>query len=245
MIDIKNLEFRYGNERAIDNINLNIPKNTTCAIIGPSGCGKTTLLYTLAGLKKNFKGTIKIDNKELGGIRQKTGVILQDYGLLPWKTVKSNVALGLRVRNISKDIIKENVDNILEELGIYSLRDKYPSSLSGGQKQRVAIARTLITNPDLLLLDEATSALDAMTKEHLQNVILKIYKKKPITLVFVTHSIEEAVFLGQRIVIMEKGKIKHEMDNPYFGMESIRSKIDYYNKCLEVRKYLKAGEGIE
>jgi len=245
MIQVRNLNYSYGSDVALSNINLDIEENTTCAIIGPSGCGKTTLLYLLAGLIDVTEGEIYIKNERVKGSRRETGVILQDYGLLPWKTVWGNIALGLKVRGMSKEQINKEVDEILRELDIQDLKHKYPAQLSGGQKQRVTIARTLVIKPDLLLLDEFTSALDAMTKENIQNLILKIYKKKPVTIVFVTHSIEEAVFLGQKIVIMEKAKIKRIIENPYFGDVEIRSRIDYYNICLEVRRWLEEGKTNE
>ncbi|MCM0647756.1 ABC transporter ATP-binding protein [Clostridium swellfunianum] len=243
MIQIKNLSYSYGNETALKNINLNIYKNTTCAIIGPSGCGKTTLLYIIAGLLKSCDGNVEINETELKGVRKETGIILQNNGLLPWKTVWDNVVLGLKARGVHKTITAEKVDAILEELNIIEHKHKFPEQLSGGQKQRVSIARTLVTEPDVLLLDEASSALDAITKEHIQNLILSIYKKKPMTMMLVTHSIEEAVFLGQKIVVMERSAIKHIIDNPYFGDENIRSKPEYYSICAEVRQWLYEGEG--
>lgn len=239
MIEIRDLHISYGKEVALDNVNLHIGKNTTCAIIGPSGCGKTTLLYTIAGLKKPNKGTIYINGQELNNVRKNTGVILQNYGLLPWKTVWNNVSFTLLARNVSRDDAISRAENILKDLGIYEYKDKYPSELSGGQKQRVAIARTLALEPDLLLMDEPSSALDAMTKEHIQNIILNIYKQKPTTLVIVTHNIEEAAFLGQKIVIMGKANIIHTMDNPYFGKDRLRENIDFYRFCLEVRKWIR------
>lgn len=241
MIDIRNLSFSYGSDKALDDISLNVDKDTTCAVIGPSGCGKTTLLYLLAGLLNMDKGKVHINGENVKGSRLETGVILQDYGLLPWKTVKDNVALGLIVRGLSKENIDRAVESILEDIDILELKNKYPAQLSGGQKQRVTIARTLVTKPDLLLMDEATSALDAMTKEHIQNLLLKLYKKKPTTILFITHSIEEAVFLGQKIVIMEKSRIKKIINNPFFGDAKIRTKIEYYNICLKVRKGLEEG----
>ncbi len=239
MIDIKDLHISYGKEVALDNVNLHIKKNTTCAIIGPSGCGKTTLLYTIAGLIKPNKGIIYINGQELNSIRKNTGVILQNYGLLPWKTVWNNVSFALLTRNDIKNDAIIKTENILKELGIYEYKDKYPSELSGGQKQRVAIARTLALEPDLLLMDEPSSALDAMTKEHIQNIILNIYKQKPTTLIIVTHNIEEAAFLGQKIIIMDKANIIHTMDNPYFGKDKLRENIDFYSFCLEVRKWIR------
>lgn len=238
MIRVKGLGVSYGKERALDGIDLHIPRDTTCAVIGPSGCGKTTLLYALAGLMEPSEGEVVIDGQPQRGIRSSTGMILQSAGLLPWKTVWKNVALGLKARKVDKKTIDERVGSILHELDMLEHKDKYPAELSGGQKQRVAIARTLVTRPDILLLDEASSALDAITKEHIQDLVLKLYKKNPVTMVLVTHSIEEAVFLGQKIVIMEKAAIKQVVDNPYFGDEDIRSKPDYYDICLKIRKYL-------
>ncbi|MGL5353771.1 MAG: ABC transporter ATP-binding protein [Clostridium sp.] len=241
MIEIENLKFNYDKELVLDNINLSIEKHTTCAVIGPSGCGKTTLLYCLAGLLASEEGKIIINDKEIIGIRRETGVILQHNGLLPWKTVWDNVALGLKSRNVDKKIIKTKVDEILNSLGIFEQRNKVPGQLSGGQKQRVAIARTLITEPDLLLLDEASSALDAITKEGIQNIILDTYNSRKITLVMVTHNIEEAVFLGQKIIVMNNGKIKDIVENKYFGNEDIRSKPEFYDICIKVRKLLYEG----
>ena len=242
MITIEDLGLKYDTETALKNINLHISKNSTCAIIGPSGCGKTTLLYALAGLLSTDEGQVYINNEKLNGIRKSTGVILQNGGLLPWKSAWDNIALGLLSRGVDKQEVEKRVNAIMEELGMTEHKEKFPAQLSGGQRQRVAIARTLVMKPDLLLLDEASSALDAITKEHIQNLLLKLYKKQPMTLVMVTHSIEEAVSLGQSIVVMEKASIKHIIDNPYFGDIDIRSKPEYYNICQEVRKWLYEGD---
>jgi len=245
MIDVKNLAVHYDSERALDDVSFAIEKNTTCAIIGPSGCGKTTLLYCLAGLLAPKAGNVSVNGQPIEGIRKETAVILQDYGLFPWKTVWKNVSLGLQVRGIDKKQMKQLVEDILRELGIEQYKHKYPMELSGGQKQRVAIARALALKPDLLLMDEPSSALDAITKEHLQNLILKLYKAHPMTIMLVTHSIEEAVFLGQRIIIMDKGKIRAILDNPYFGDEDLRNKQDFYDVCLKVRQSMNSGEQNE
>jgi NitT/TauT family transport system ATP-binding protein len=242
MIQVSGLGVSYGSEIALKGVDLNIPANTTCAVIGPSGCGKTTLLYTLAGLLPPCEGQVLINGEALRGIRRETGVILQHGGLLPWKTVFRNVALGLKVRGYDKDVIDRKVSSVLTGLGIYEHRNKYPAQLSGGQKQRAAIARTLVLEPDLLLIDEASSSLDAITREHLQDLILRLYIKRQMTMVLVTHSIEEAVFLGQKIVVMERACIKQTIDNPFFGDENLRSKEEYYRLCLELRKCLDGGE---
>ena len=238
MIRVRNLGVNYGSEIVLKDINLDIPKNKTCAIIGPSGCGKTTLLYTIAGLLQPSAGKVLINGEERKEIRRETGVILQNGGLLPWRTAWENVSLGLEARNLDKNMINQKVDSIMKELGILEHKNNFPAKLSGGQKQRVAIGRVLVLEPDLLLMDEASSALDTINREHIQNLILKLYKKNPTTMVMVTHSIEEAVFLGQSIVIMKRTKIKHIIENPYFGDEDIRSKPNYYNICQEVRKRL-------
>lgn len=239
MISLSDLTVRYGSETALDCISLQIQKNKTCAIIGPSGCGKTTLLYTMAGLLSPDSGEVVIEGQKIRSVRRKTGVISQSGGLLPWKTARENVALGLKARGVPKNEIFRRVSAILEELGILEHQNKYPAQLSGGQKQRVSIARTLVLEPDLLLMDEASSSLDALTREHIQNLILRLYLKNPTTLVLVTHNIEEAVFLGQTIVIMERAAIKRVIENPYFGNEDIRSSTEYYHICKEVRSWLK------
>ncbi len=238
MIEVENLGVCYGEERALDNFSLSIEKNTTCAVIGESGCGKTTLLYALAGIIKPKSGSITISGQKLNDVRKSTSLILQDYGLLPWKNAWDNIAFPLRARGFIKDKVNAKVSTVLKSLGIEDCADKFPGELSGGQKQRVAIGRAIVLEPDLLLMDEASSALDAIIKEHLQNLILKIYKEQKITLVMVTHNIEEAVFLGQKIVVMDKGKIRHILQNTYFGTEDYRNNPEFYKMCIKVRAWL-------
>lgn len=239
MIKLLDVSFKYGNEKILDHIHLTIEDQTTCAIIGASGCGKTTLLMLLAGLLKNQEGTLTLHGNPINGVRQNTGLILQDLGLLPWKTVYQNVELALIHSQLPKPAIKKKISLLLTSLGLDAHQNKYPHQLSGGQKQRCAIARTLIREPDLLLLDEATSALDDLTKENLQKLILSLYHSKPTTLVFVTHSIEEAVFLGKQIVVMDKGKILTTIHNPLFGRVDAKEDLAFYKKCLEIRKFLR------
>ncbi len=238
MIEVNQIDVHYQQEKVLNQVSLTLEKHCTYAVIGASGCGKTTLLYTLAGLKQPTSGTITIDGQPLTGIRQSTGLILQDYGLLPWKTVWDNIAFPLKTRGFGKHEIVQKVGAFLKSLGMKNYSNKLPGELSGGQKQRVAIGRTLALEPDLLLMDEASSALDAMTKEHIQNLILSIYKQRLLTLVMVTHNIEEAVFLGQKIIVMQNGNIRHIMDNPQFGLENSRSSLAFYRTCLELRAWL-------
>ncbi len=239
MIQLQNISYAYENEIVLDNITLSIEKNTTCAIIGASGCGKTTLIYLLTGILKNQCGTIVIDKEELTKIRPTTAVILQSYGLLPFKTVYENVSLGLKVKKkFTKNEIQQKTLEVLSELNIIELKNKFPTQLSGGQKQRVAIARSIVLSPDLLLMDEPSSALDTMTKENIQNLILQIHQRRNITIVFVTHNIEEAVFLGQKIVVMKKRKIHTILENANCGSNDYRNQPAFYEKCSEVRKCL-------
>ena len=235
MIKVSDLDFSYQNEKVVKNINFSINEGKSLAIIGPSGCGKSTLIYLLAGLLEPDHGTIKINGKIINNIREKTGVILQNYGLFPWKTVFANVALGLKVRDYDKNKVNKIVENALEKMGIRDLSSKYPAELSGGQNQRVAIARSLVLNPDLLLMDEPFSALDALTREEMQNLILKIHKENNLSYLIVTHNIDEAVFLGQEIAVMKDGEFIHMIDNPYFGDLKLREKEEFFKLCKELR----------
>lgn len=231
MIKIDNLVVTYGKEVVLKEVSLDISKGTSYAIIGPSGCGKTTLLYTMAGLIKEQSGKIEID-------RDKVSLILQNLGLFPWKSSEENIMMGLKRSSLSKDDKLGKVGQLLKELEIEDIRKKYINELSGGQKQRVAIGRTLINNPEILLLDEATSALDAMTKEKIQELLLEIHLKRKNTMVIVTHSIEEAVFLGEKIIVMIDGSIKEVIENQYFGDREIRKKQEYFHVCNKVRSAL-------
>lgn len=238
MIQIEDLRIAYGAEAALDGLTLAVAAGTTCAVIGASGCGKTTLLYALAGLIHPGRGQIDIDGQPLSGIRPATSLVLQDLGLLPWKTAYQNIAFALAARGCAPLERNERVQSMLQSLGIADCADKYPSELSGGQKQRVAISRALVLEPDLLLLDEPSSALDALTRERIQDLILSAWQAHPITLVLVTHNIEEAVYLGQQIVVMADGRIRQTIMNPCFGREHLRDDLAFYQTCLLVRRAL-------
>lgn len=212
MIDIHDLTFHYPNGAPVfERFSLSFTRGETWSVIGPSGCGKTTLLYLLAGLRPITGGQILIDGAPLTRPRPRTGLILQDYGLLPWATVRQNVALGLKVRDFygpdgthaPRDLpTAVNVDSWLERLGIAAIADKYLAQISGGQRQRTAIARTLILQPDLLLMDEPFSSLDAVIREDLQRLTLELCAEQNLTLVMVTHAIEEAAVMGQKILVL-------------------------------------------
>lgn len=226
MIKIENLKVRYGKEYALDGVSLNFQKGKSYGIIGESGCGKTTLLYLISGLIKEFEGDVSVNGE--------TSLILQNLGLFNWFTVEKNIELGIKEK-LTKEDMKKKVNEVLTNLSLETQRKKYPKELSGGQKQRVAIGRTLISNPEILLLDEATSSLDSINKENIQDLLLDIKKSSKNTMIFVTHNIEEAVFLGEEIIVMKKGKVHKIISNPYFGDKDIRRKTEYFNICNKVR----------
>lgn len=241
MIEVKNLDFAYQKEKVLHNINLKVKKGESLAVIGPSGCGKTTLLYLLAGLEQADRGTININSQPLAGIRARSGVILQDYGLFPWKTVYNNLALGLKVRKTKAQKIKTKINSVLKRLKISELKNSYPAELSGGQKQRVAVGRSLVLAPDLLLMDEPFSALDALTREEMQNLILEIHSRENFTFVLVTHDIAEAAFLGHKIAVIKAGKIVEVLENPHFGEQDLREKKEFFELQKRLRKLMSLG----
>ncbi len=240
MIEIKNLSFGYkSNELLLKNLNLIISKEQKISIIGRSGCGKTTLLMLLAGIISDYEGRIIINNENLTEMRSETGVVFQNGGLFPWKTVYGNLALGLKAKKVDRIEIDRKISRVLKDLGIDNLKNKYLKELSGGQKQRVAIARTLVLDSDILLLDEPSASLDAFTKDNFQNILLKIYNKYQLCSVLVTHDIEEAVLLGQNIVVMKDGKLEKIIDNEeLFGKKDIKNQISFYERCINLRKTL-------
>ncbi|MCQ6962703.1 ABC transporter ATP-binding protein [Methanolobus chelungpuianus] len=195
---------------ALDNVSLDIADKEFVCFIGPSGCGKTTLLRIVSGLDLPDAGEVFVDNERILSPGPKRGMVFQEYSLFPWKSVMDNIIFGPQMRGIRKKDAIEEAQKYLELVGLEQFRDSYPHELSGGMKQRVAIARALANEPEVLLMDEPFGALDAQTRNTLQHELLSIWQKKNITILFVTHSVDEAVFLADRIMIMtaRPGKIK-------------------------------------
>jgi ABC-type nitrate/sulfonate/bicarbonate transport system ATPase subunit len=260
MIEVCDLTFAYASGYPVfDRFSWCVEAGEAWAVIGPSGCGKTTLLYLLAGLRQPTEGRsvepsypIRIAGKPLVRPRPTTGLILQDYGLLPWATVRENAALGLRLRkfygpdgrhapaNEIVGIVAERVNLWLERLGIAFIADKYPGQISGGQRQRTAIARTLVLRPDLLLMDEPFASLDAPTREDLQNLTVELQREHKLTTVIVTHNIEDAAFLGERILVLAHPPHRElvVVENPSAGTPGYRTQPAFLDKCNELRRLL-------
>lgn len=219
---IKNLDKSYMvNYKEIEilrNINIHIKKGEFISIVGHSGCGKSTLLKIIAGLEKHNSGSVTLGGKEISEPGTKIGMVFQDHRLLPWLTIKDNISFGLY--DISNDEKEKLVLDHIELVGLKGFENAYPHQLSGGMAQRAAIARALVHKPEVLLLDEPFGALDALTRIQMQREILKIWEKEKTTMILVTHDIDEAIYLGDRVVIMSSrpGKIKNilpvEIDRP-------------------------------
>jgi NitT/TauT family transport system ATP-binding protein len=204
---------------AIEDFSLDVKNGEFVTIVGPSGCGKSTLLNLVAGLSAPDAGEILIDGKRITGPALDRGLVMQSYALFPWRTVVQNIQFGLEIQKVNKKERGRIADEYLELVGLSEFGNRYPHELSGGMQQRVAIARALAYNPKILLMDEPFAAVDAQTRELLQEELLQIWEKTRKTIIFITHSIDEAVFLAQRVAVMSEnpGKIKAivEIDLPH------------------------------
>jgi NitT/TauT family transport system ATP-binding protein len=200
---------------AIENVSLDVAAGEFLVVVGPSGCGKTTLLDILAGLVSPTDGSVRIDGREEKGPSLSRGIVFQQYALLPWRTALSNVEFSLEARGgLSRDERRQSAQHYISLVGLSGFEHHYPHELSGGMKQRVAIARSLAYEPDILLMDEPFGALDAQTREILQEELLALWRRTNKTIIFITHSIDEAVYLGQRVAVMNSrpGRIEALID---------------------------------
>jgi NitT/TauT family transport system ATP-binding protein len=198
---------------ALEDLSLHVERNEFVSIIGPSGCGKSTFLLMLAGLEPATSGRIRIEEKPVAGPDPKRAIVFQEYLLFPWRTVRRNIEFGPKVQGVPEAERKSIGDRLIHLVGLEGFENRYPHELSGGMKQRVAIARALANAPDVLLMDEPFGALDALTREMLQLELLRIWQEARCTIVFVTHSISEAVYLSDRVAVMSNrpGKILSEV----------------------------------
>lgn len=241
MIEARSISKTYENGvAALSNISFKVEEGESCSIIGPSGCGKSTLLFIFSGLLDPTGGEARVNGREMNAdedIRD-IALVLQDYGLFPWKTVYQNISIGLEIRGVDKKRSQQRIGDLLNSLGLEGFENYFPKQLSGGMRQRVAFARALALDPQILLMDEPLSSLDALSREKLQNFLLDLWIKNNITMLLVTHSIEEAVFLGKRIVVLSPrpGEVVSIIDNPNAGFVEYRNKKEFFEKCREVRQ---------
>jgi len=244
MIEVDSLVVEYGRgaeaTRAVDGVSFHVGKGESLALLGPSGCGKTTLLFAIAGLYRPRGGSIRIGDEPIRGPRREIALILQDAGLLPWKTVWQNANLSLRLRG---EYPTKTAADVLGDLGLADAKSRYPSELSEGMKRRVGVARALSTSPSVMLMDEPLASLDALTKERIQNLFLNLWTRHRFSLVLVTHDIEEAAFLGERIAVLTEcpARIKTIVENPEVGdlgyrdTPAFREVVQRLREALEVR----------
>ena len=216
---VENLSHHYPDEytgesvHALEKINLEVFENEFVAIVGPSGCGKTTLLNIIAGLLPYREGQATVDGISIEGPGPDRGVVFQEHAILPWRTVARNIGHGLELRRVAKDEIRQRVQEYINLVGLTGFEDRYPHELSGGMKQRVAVARTLCADPVIMLMDEPFAAVDAQTRITLQDELNRIVMATRKTVLFITHSVEEAAFLGDRCIVFSRrpGEIKTEI----------------------------------
>ncbi|MFI6930950.1 ABC transporter ATP-binding protein [Streptomyces sp. NPDC050287] len=207
MLHLSAVGQHYGDHQVLHDITLSVPDGQLLCVVGPSGCGKSTLLRTIAGLLPAREGTITIAGTPVTGVPDRLAVVFQDYGrsLFPWLTVRDNVALPLRRRGLGRAARRAQADRILDRVGLAGAGRRHPWQLSGGMQQRVAIARALVCRPTLLLMDEPFGSLDAQTREDLEDLLLEVHRTDATTIVFVTHDIDESVYVGDRVVALSPG----------------------------------------
>ena len=229
-----------GEVIALDDFNFDVEPGQSVAILGPSGCGKSTSLLAAAGLRGVTKGQVEVDGVPVTKPRLETALILQDFGLMPWKTVEQNAGLALQVRRIPKAERKARTMQALRQVGLEDFAAMYPSELSGGMRQRLAMARALSCDIDLLLMDEPLSALDALLREEMQNMLRSCWMEQGYAQVLVTHSIEEAVFLGQRVYVMSArpGHVVYTLENDEMISDDWRNNPLFFERCRTLRTVL-------
>ena len=210
-IEVDNLTLDYTNaetgesHRAVERLDLQVAADEFLCVVGPSGCGKSTLLSAIAGFLRPTQGRIAMDGRPITGPGAERGVVFQEYALLPWMTVLDNAALGLKLRGMPKKERYDEARRFLAIANLHGVEHKYPHELSGGMKQRVAVARTLANSPEVMLMDEPFAAVDAQTRMTLQEELGRIAMQSKLTVIFITHSVEEAIFLGDRVAVMTPG----------------------------------------
>ena len=243
MIEVESLTVGYGHADdkvwAVDHVSFEVGKGQSLALIGPSGCGKTSILFALAGLLQPTEGTIRIGGEVITSPRRDVALILQNAGLLPWKTVWQNANLSLV---LSGQYPKKNAAEILDNLNLADVKSRFPAELSEGMKRRVGIARALSVAPSTLLMDEPLASLDTLTREKIQGLFLSLWQEHSFSLVLVTHDIEEAAFLGQEIAVLTErpARVKTTIKNPDMGSKDYRGSEQFQKVVSEMREVLES-----
>ncbi|MCD6025039.1 MAG: transporter [Fibrobacteria bacterium] len=220
VLEVKDLTKRFGTESnpvlALDNVSFEVHRREFVCVVGASGCGKSTLVRLLAGLEQPTSGSLLLDGKTVDGPGADRGMVFQGYTLFPWLTVKDNVMFGPRMKGMSRAAAREEADQWLSLVSLDAFADSYPHQLSGGMKQRVAIARALANSPRILLMDEPFGALDAQTRAQMQRHLLHIWKNADVTIVFITHDLDEAIYLADRILVLKPrpGRVAELLEVP-------------------------------
>ncbi len=255
MLEVRGLTKTYTDERngvaktllVLDNVSLSVADNQFVCLLGPSGCGKTTLLRIVAGLTEQDSGDVYVAGNLVRGPGRDRSMVFQNYGLLPWRTVMGNVEFGLEMRNVSKAERRSICQKYIEKVGLTGFENHYPHQISGGMQQRAGLARALSKDPKMLLMDEPFAAVDMQTREVLQDELLRIWNTTRTTVLFVTHSIEEAVYLGDRVVVMgaHPGRIKAditvELPRPRYEAD-VKSSLRFAEYCAQARDALRHHE---
>ena len=244
-LSVRNLSKSYPNGddeevEVLDNISFDVHEGELFGIVGPSGCGKTTLLKIIAGLLKPDEGQVFIDGEEVQPGHNRVGYIFQQESLFPWRTVKQNIQFGLEVAKVDSSEMNARVDEIIDLVGMEGLEDNYPHEISGGQARKTEMARSLVVSPDILVADEALSNLDAQTRNYLQGEILRVQERTGSTILIVSHNVDEAVFMSDRILIMSNIPAKiiaeYKVDVPKPRIRTSQECLAYRSKILDVLK---------
>lgn len=243
MLRINNLSKTYTDNNkqteALRNISLSVEKGEFIALVGPSGSGKTTLLKILAGLIKPTSGQALLNDKSIDCPSRSRGMVFQQFSLFPWLTVRENIAFGL---GLAKKKDEEKIDSLLDSFGLKEFENSYPKSLSGGMQQRVAIARTLVVEPEVILMDEPFGSLDAQTRSKMQDFLARVYEKTQTTIVFVTHDIEEAVFLANKVYVLSNRpttiKSEHTISFGRPREHSLKHSKEFFDMSVQIAKEL-------
>lgn len=240
-VKVDHLTKKFGQLLVLDDISFNVMKGEFLCIVGPTGCGKTTFLNSLTGLYQASSGSILINDEPVNLKKHNVSYIFQEYSTMPWLNVEENVAYGLKLKHTPKEIIKEKTNRMLELVGLTAYRDYYPGELSASMLQRVVIARAFATEPELLLMDEPYGQLDIELRFHLEDELIRLWKETGTTVIFITHNIEEAVYLGQRIMVLtnKPTKVKENVmcDMPWPRDIAAPEFIELRNRVTDLIKW--------